>query len=114
MVFGRICVAHGSIASLCTGRISLVPSLAAAVRAVGLDSADHHLDGQHPSNLLRLVFAYAGPSVVGSWLDYAAGIWIGGNGRCNYRVSPVDATGGSPILNRIDAFCGRGLETWVT
>ena len=54
---GRICLAHGSIASLCTGRISVVPALAAAVRAVGLDGADHHLDSEHHPHLLRLAFA---------------------------------------------------------
>jgi len=37
--------------------------------------------------------------MVGSWLDYAAGIWIRGNGRCNYRVSPIQTTGGNHTLN---------------
>ena len=76
MVSGRICLADGSIASMCAGRISVVPALAAAVPAVGLDGADHHLDGEHHSDLLRLAFAHARSSVVGSWLDYAAGIRI--------------------------------------
>ena len=40
MVSGRICLADGSIAFMCAGRISLVPALAAAVPAVGLDGAD--------------------------------------------------------------------------
>src|SRR5260370_19625655 len=31
--------------------------------------------------------------MVGSWLDYAAGIRIRGTGRGNYRVSPVHTTG---------------------
>ena len=44
MVFGRICLADGGIAFMRTGRLSVVPALAAAIRAVGLDSADHHLD----------------------------------------------------------------------
>src|SRR5439155_12577399 len=46
-VSGRICLAHGSIASVCTDRISLVSSLAAAISEVGLDAADHHLDSEH-------------------------------------------------------------------
>ena len=36
---------------LCAGRISVVPALAAAVPAIGLDGADHDLDGQHHPNL---------------------------------------------------------------
>ena len=35
--FGRICMAHGSNASMCTGRLPMVPSLAAAIHAFGLD-----------------------------------------------------------------------------
>ena len=99
MVFGRICMAHGSIASMCTGRLSMVPSLAAAVHAIGLDSAAHHLDSEHHPNLLRLAFAHAWPSVVGSRLDYAAGIRMRGSGRCNYRVSPVRTAGSDPMSN---------------
>ncbi len=75
------------------GRISLVPALAAAVRAVGLDRSDHHLDRQHHPNLLRVAFAHAWSSVAGSWLDHAAGIRIGRNCRRNRRVSPAQ-TGG--------------------
>src|SRR6266849_6517671 len=99
MVIGRICMAHGCIASVCASRISMVPALAAAVRAVGLDGADHHLDSEHHSNFLRLAFAHAWSSVVGSWLDYAAGIRIRGNGRCNYRVSSIQTTAGNHMLN---------------
>jgi hypothetical protein len=81
----------------------MVPSLAAALRAVGLDCANHHLDSQHYPYLLRLAFAHAWSSVVGSWLDYAAGIRIRGNDRCNYRASPIHTTGGSSVFNGIDA-----------
>ena len=62
VVSGRICLADGSIASVRTGRISMVPSLAAAVPAVGLDGADHHLDGEHYPYLLCLAFARTGTS----------------------------------------------------
>ena len=37
--------------------------------------------------------------MVGSWLDYAAGIRIRGNGRCNYRVSSIQTTAGNHMLN---------------
>ena len=60
---GRIRLAHGSIASVCTGRISVVPSVAAALRPVGVDGAHHHLDSQHHPNLLCLAFADAWTSV---------------------------------------------------
>jgi hypothetical protein len=80
-------MAHGSVTSMRTGRISVVPSLAAAVRAVSLDGADYHMDSKHHSDLLRVAFAHAWPSVVGSWLDYAAGIRIRGSGCCHYRFA---------------------------
>jgi hypothetical protein len=86
-----------------TGRLYVVPALAAAVHAVGLDAADHHLDREHHPNLLRLAFAHAWSSVVGSWLDYAAGIRMRGSGRCNYRVSPAHTTGHATVLNRLAA-----------
>ena len=103
MVFGRICLADGSIAFMRTGRLSVVPALAAAVRAVGLDSADHHLDGEHHPNLLRLAFAHAWSAVVGSWLDYAAGIRSRGNGWCNHLVAPNHSTRRAVVLNRLAA-----------
>src|SRR5438309_10956026 len=110
MVFGRICLADGSIAFMRTGRLSVVPALAPAVRAVGLDGADHHLDSEHHPNLLRLAFAHAWSSMAGSWLDYAAGIRSRGNCLCNYRVSPVQTAVGNPMLNGLDLFsCIRNL-----
>ena len=99
MLCGRIRMAHGGIASMRTGRISVVPSLAVAVRAVGLNGAADHLDNQHHPHLLRLAFARDGPAVGRSWLDYAAGIRIDGNSRCNYRASPIHTAGGGVMLN---------------
>src|SRR5208282_870108 len=95
MVIGRICLADGSIALMRAGRISMVPALAAAVPAVGLDGADHHLDSQHHPNLLRLAFAHAWSPVVGSWLDHPARIRIRGSGRRNYRIATARTTGGN-------------------
>ena len=108
MVFGRIRVADGGIAFMCAGRISMVPAVAAAVHAVGLDAADHHLDSEHHPDLLRLAFAHAWSSVGGSWLDYAAGIRIRGNGRCNYPASPLHPTGDNPILDGLAGCCELG------
>jgi hypothetical protein len=96
-------MADGSIASMCTSRISMVPALAAAVHAVGFDAADHHLDSEHHPDLLRMASAYTWTSVVSSRLDYAAGIRICGSGRCNYRVSPAHTTGYATALNRLAA-----------
>ena len=104
MVFGRICLADGSIAFMCTCRISMVPALAAAVPAVGLDAADHHLDGEHYPYLLRLASARTWTSVATSWLDYAAGIRIRGGGRRNYRVAPTHTTGTARMLNGLALF----------
>ena len=80
-------MADGGFASMRAGCLSVVPAVAAAVRAVGLDRADHPLDGEHHPDLLRLAFADAWPAVAGSGLDYAVGIRIGGCGRCNCTVA---------------------------
>ncbi len=70
---------------MCAGRVSVVPALDAAVPAVGLDAADHHLDGQHYSHLLRLAFADAWSSVDRSGLDY--GCWNMGASRWPLQLS---------------------------
>ena len=90
-------MAHGSIALVCTGRISMVPALAAAVPAVGFDASGYRLDGQHYPDLLCLAFAHAWPSVDSSGLDHGAGIRACGCGRCLCRFCPQTA-GGDPTL----------------
>src|SRR5258708_121666 len=65
-VFGRVCLANGSIASLCSGRISMVPAVAAAVHKVDLNGAAHDLDFEHYSHLLCLASAHSWTAVVSS------------------------------------------------
>jgi alpha-1,6-mannosyltransferase len=69
-----------------------------AVSAIGLDAADHHMDGEHYPNLLCLAFACPWPSVDSSWVDHAAGIRMRGNGRCHYRISQVQTARGTRSL----------------
>ena len=64
-------MADGRIAYVCAGGLPLVPSVAASVRAIGLDGAADHLDHQHPPDFLRMAFAHAGSPVGSSWLDHA-------------------------------------------
>ena len=93
-------MAHGSIASLCTGHISVVPSLAAAVHAVGLYGADRHLDSEHHSDLLRVAFARSWASVGASPLDYAVGIRMRGNSWRNFRFAQkIAQVAGFPMPN---------------
>src|SRR5215470_20057370 len=99
---GRLCLADGSIASVCTGRVSLVPALAGAVLAVGLDAANHHLDGEHFAHLLRVAPAYDWTSLGGSWLDHAAGIRSRCSGRYDHRAAPTHAAGNVPLPNGLD------------
>jgi hypothetical protein len=63
----------------------MVSFLAIAISEVGLDTPDHHLDSEYYPHLHRLALAYPGTSVVGSWLDVAAGIRSCGNGWSDYR-----------------------------
>src|ERR1700688_4501210 len=109
IVFGLIRVADGRVASMCTGRISVVPALVAAVRALSLDSADHSLDGEYHSNVLRLASARSWPCVDRSGLDHVAEIRERAR-RCDCRVPPGRPTEGA-TLNRLAAFYERGLRT---
>ena len=59
-------LADGGFAGVRTGRIPVVPALAASVRAVGRDGAAHHLDRYHHSDVLRLALAHSWPRVGGS------------------------------------------------
>src|SRR5258708_14272577 len=96
MVFGRSCLADGSIALVCASRLSMVPALAASVHAVGLDGADHHLDSEPSPYVLCLASAHTWTSVVGSCLDHVAGIRIRRSGRCNQPMSPAHTIGNAP------------------
>ena len=87
----NICVADGCVASVCAGGVSLVPSVAASVRAIGVDGAAHRLDHQHSANFLRMALAHAWRPVDSSWLDCAAGIRNGGSGRRYSQVSAAQA-----------------------
>jgi len=84
---------------MCSGRISVVPALDAALPAIGLNGADPHLDGQHYPNLLRMAFAHAWSPVAASWLGYAAGIWMRRDDRCNHSLAQNHSAGPAPALN---------------
>ena len=71
----------------------MVSALAAAVPAVRVNVADHHMDRKHHPYVLRLAPAHAWAALVASWLDHTAGIRIRGNSRCNYWRSLANATG---------------------
>src|SRR5207248_679714 len=51
VVSGCICLANGSMSLVCTRRIPMVSSLAAAIPDVGLDAAAYHLDCEHYPHL---------------------------------------------------------------
>ena len=92
-VFRHVCLANDSIAFMCAGCISMVPAVAAAVRTVNHNVADHRLDSKHYSYFLCLAFARSGTAVVSSRLDAAAGIRFRGNNCCRYRVAPEQTIG---------------------
>ena len=94
-------MAHGSISFVRTCRVPMVSTLAAAISDVGLDAADHRLDYEHYPHLRQLALAHTWTSVgAASWLGNAAGIWMRGNGRCNYRFAPDHTTGSAAMRNR--------------
>jgi len=69
------------------------------IRTVDLNGADHDLDIEHHSYLWCLASAHSWTAVVGSWLDYAAGIRIRGSSCCNYRFAPVQPIGRTTMLS---------------
>ena len=101
MVFRRICLANGGIAFVRTGCVPMVPALDAAVPEVGLDTAYHHVDGEHYPYILRLAPARAWTSVGASWLDCSAGVRIRRDDLCNRPVAPNHSTGRATMSSRI-------------
>src|SRR5438270_12216658 len=85
--------------------VSLVPCLAVAVPALGLESADHHLDREYYPHVHCLASAHAWASVGASWLGHVARIWIGSNRGRNYRASTLQQTGGGAVLHRLGICC---------
>src|SRR5712692_10180339 len=84
-------MADGSLARICAGHLSVVPALAAALLALNIDRAAHHLDSQHHANLFRVVSAVAWARVAGPRLGPAAGVWIRRDSRCDCVASPFGA-----------------------
>jgi len=110
VVSGPLCLANGSISFVRTRRIAMVSSLSAAISDVGLDAADHHLDGEHYPHIRPMAFARNWASVgVASWLGNAAGIRMRGNSCRSYRFAPDHTTGGAMLNER-----GRVMPTAPT
>jgi hypothetical protein len=102
-------MANGSISFVRAGRIPMVSSLAAAISDVGLDAADHPLDGEHYPHLRHVALAHTWASVgVASRLGNAAGIRMRRVDRCSHPVAPDHSTGRPTVLNRLAAL---GLDT---
>src|SRR6516165_11681595 len=80
-------MADGRVAPMRTGRVSVVFALAVAVRAIGLDTADHHLDGECYSHVYGLASAHTWTSVCAPPLDYGAGVWSRRDDRWNRSVA---------------------------
>jgi len=100
VVSGPIRLANGSISFVCTRRIPMVSSLAAAISDVGLDAADHRLDCEHYPHLRYVALAHTWASVgAASWLGNAAGIRMRGNGCRNYRFAPDQPIGRPTMLS---------------
>jgi hypothetical protein len=95
-VSGRIRVAYGSISFVRTRSVPMVSSLAAAISEVGLNTADHHLDGQHFSHLRQLALANTWASLgTPSWLGNASRIrMLGyrGGGDCSASANAANET----------------------
>ena len=86
-------MADGRIAFMCSGGISLVFAVAAAVRAIGLDTPDPHLDGEHHPHVHRLASAHSGISVCASGLGDAAGIRSRRDNGRDHFVAPSHSAG---------------------
>ena len=102
----HVCLAHGSDSFVCTRRIPMVSSLAAAISVVGLDTADHHLDCEHYPHIRPMALARTWASVgVASWLGNAGRIWMRRSGRCNSRLAQGHTTDGAMLNQRGPVMC---------
>ena len=79
MVSGGVCLAHGRVAFLRAGGISLVSTLAAAVRALPFHAANPDLDSEYHLYLLRMALACPWTAVGAARLDDTAGVRVGGS-----------------------------------
>src|SRR5258708_12104574 len=103
MFRGRICLANGSVALLCTRRLSVVLALAAAVPAVDFDAPARHLDSEHPPHIPPMALARPRASLgVASRLGNPSGIRMRARLRCDYRPSTCHTTHVNSILNRLN------------
>jgi len=84
---------------MCTGCVSMVPAVAAAIPTIDIDAADPHLYIEHYSYLLCLAFAHTRAAVGGSRLDYATGIRICGSSCRNHRFPPDQAISRTTVLS---------------
>src|ERR1700676_5101856 len=81
-------MADGCIARVCTGRVSVVPAVAAGVPTLKIDSAAHGFDGQYFDNLRSLALAIARVCAAANTLGLAGGIWIRCNNGCDRVARP--------------------------
>src|ERR1700704_2932986 len=99
-------MADGCIARVCTGRVSLVPAVAAAVPiavpALNLDGAAHGLDGQYFANVRSLALAIARICVAAPTLGLAGGIWVRRNSGCDRVASSWSRPGVRRATNSSD------------
>src|ERR1700722_14568585 len=84
-------MAHGGVARVRAGRVSVVLALATAVPAIDVNAAAHNLDRQYSANLHCLAFAVARPRVACPRVGSAARVWVRGHSRRD-RVPPPYGT----------------------
>jgi len=99
MVGRRVYLSNGCVASRRTGRVSMVFALAAGIRPVDRDAADHYLDSEYYPHLLCVAPAHSRMAVGATWLDCAGGVRIGGTNCCNHRVAAGHTIGHTPVLS---------------
>ena|SRR5207245_3762772 len=95
-------LAHGGFSFVCTRRLPMVSSRAAAISDLGFDAPDHHLDCEHYLDVRPMAFERTWRVVgVASELGNAAGIRMRGSGRCSSRIAADQTIGRSPRRNGV-------------
>ena len=87
---------------VCTRRIPMVSSLAAAISDVGLDTVDHYLDCEHYPHIRPMALARTWASMgVASWLGNGAGVRMRRDSCHDYRFAPDQPIGRATVLNGV-------------
>ena len=96
-------VAHGGLACVRAGRLSLVPSVAGSLLPQHVDNATYRVEHQHSPDLFCLASAFARPTMASPSMDDGRRVSAGAGHHC-FCLAELEtiALGGAKGLDHFD------------